>query len=97
MQTTDVKSYSLVDQITYKQAASRTDATTSAILGPFWRADTPTRAFGSTIVLNVPEDGEVAYLYGTVTDASSGKPIQNASVDIWEASTNGMSDASAAI
>lgn len=28
-------------------------------------------------------------MYGKVTDASTGKPLANASVDVWQASTNG--------
>lgn len=79
-----------MDQITHQQAqASSAGATPSAILGPFWRSDTPVRPFGSSIVLALPDGAELTYLYGTVTDARSGKPIENALVDIWEASTNG--------
>lgn len=32
----------------------------------------------------------MAYLFGVVRDARTGQPISNATVDIWEASTNGM-------
>lgn len=63
--------------------------TSSAILGPFWRTDTPIREFGSTIVFDTPEDGQIAYMSGVVRDAKTGKPISNALVDVWEASTNG--------
>ena len=81
---------SLVDEITYKQAAaSAGSATPSAILGPFWRQDTPTRKNGETIVLKEPDDGKIALMHGVVTDAVSGKPLRNASVDVWQASTNG--------
>lgn len=80
----------LVDEITYKlAAASANSATPSAILGPFWRHDAPTRKNGETVVLKMPEDGQGAYVHGTVTDAKSGKPLKNALVDIWQASTNG--------
>ncbi|KAK4613506.1 Catechol 1,2-dioxygenase [Fulvia fulva] len=82
---------SLVDDITYKKAAEAADsATASAILGPFWRQDTPTREFGSTITFDTPKDGRVAYVHGTVSDAKSGKPLSNATVDVWQASTNGL-------
>lgn len=85
---------SLVDEITYKQAAASagSEATPSAILGPFWRQDTPRRGNGETIVLKVPADGQVALMRGVVTDAVSGKPLRDASVDVWQASTNGESD-----
>lgn len=80
----------LVDEITYKQAAaSAGSATPSAILGPFWRQDTPVRKNGETIVLKAPEDGKIALMHGVVTDAVSGKPLKGASVDVWQASTNG--------
>jgi len=82
---------SLVDEITYKQAAASADtATPSAILGPFWRHDAPVRENGDTIALKTPSDGKVAYMFGTVTDAMTGKPLKNALVDIWQASTNGL-------
>lgn len=64
--------------------------TASAILGPFWRADTPIRPNGSTITFNTPKDGQVAFMHGKVTCADTGAPIPNAVVDIWQASTNGM-------
>ena len=86
---------SLVDDITYKKAAEAADsATASAILGPFWRQDTPTRDFGSTITFDTPKDGQVAFVHGTVSDAKSGKPLSNATVDVWQASTNGKPIAS---
>jgi catechol 1,2-dioxygenase len=80
---------SLVDEITYKQASAHSgSATASAILGPFWR-ETPERRLGSSVVDKVPEDGKVVYFYGRITDAATGKPLKNALVDIWQASTNG--------
>ncbi|KAI1061066.1 hypothetical protein LB507_010104 [Fusarium sp. FIESC RH6] len=82
---------SLVDDITHRQAAKNGfSGTETAILGPFWRHDTPTRENGTTISFDTPSDGKVAYLYGTVTSASTGKPIPNASVEVWQASTNGL-------
>ncbi|KAF4961518.1 hypothetical protein FGADI_142 [Fusarium gaditjirri] len=82
---------SLVDDITHRQAAKNgVAATETAILGPFWRHDTPTRENGTTITFDTPSDGVVAYLYGTVTSAATGKPIPNASVEVWQASTNGL-------
>lgn len=63
--------------------------TLSAILGPFWRHDTPTRQNGTTISFDTPKDGIMAYVHGTVTSAETGKPLPNASVEVWQASTNG--------
>ncbi|KIW30042.1 uncharacterized protein PV07_05821 [Cladophialophora immunda] len=81
----------LVDEITYKKAAEAADlATQSAILGPFFQTDHTIRKKGDSISANTPEDAEVVYLYGQVTDATTKKPLANASVDVWQASTNGL-------
>ncbi|PTB65789.1 aromatic compound dioxygenase [Trichoderma citrinoviride] len=82
---------SLVDDITYREA-SKADKppTSSAILGPFWRADAPIRENGGTITFNTPKDGQVTFMHGQVTDAVTGKPLANATVDVWQASTNGL-------
>ncbi|KAK9426633.1 putative Catechol dioxygenase [Seiridium unicorne] len=82
---------SLVDDITYQAAVkSAGSATASAILGPFWRPDAPTRENGTTISFNTPKDGQVAFLHGQVTCAETGKPLTNATVEVWQASTNGL-------
>lgn len=81
----------LVDEITYKKAAEAADfATASAILGPFFRQDHPLREKGATITFNTPDDADVTYMYGTVTCAKTGKPLANATIDVWQASTNGL-------
>lgn len=80
----------LVDEITYKKASEATDvATQSAILGPFYRQDHPIREKDATISFNAPEDAEAVYMYGQVLDAKTKKPLSNAKIDVWEASTNG--------
>ncbi|OAL43418.1 catechol dioxygenase [Pyrenochaeta sp. DS3sAY3a] len=82
---------SLVDEITYKKAAAAKDvATQSAILGPFFRTDDPVRAKGSTISFNTPKDAETVYMYGQVFDANTKRPLQNVSINVWQASTNGL-------
>ncbi|KAM0715802.1 hypothetical protein Q7P37_008316 [Cladosporium fusiforme] len=86
---------SLVDDITFSAAAKQNggglDApTASAILGPFWRNDHPVRPNGSTISFDTPADAQVVFMHGRVRDAASGKPIVGATVDIWQASTNGL-------
>ncbi|KAL7927002.1 Intradiol ring-cleavage dioxygenase [Trichoderma austrokoningii] len=82
---------SLVDDITYREA-SKADKppTSSAILGPFWRADAPIRENGTPITFKTPKDAIVAYMHGQVTSAETGKPLANATVDVWQASTNGL-------
>ncbi|OAQ66086.1 catechol dioxygenase [Pochonia chlamydosporia 170] len=82
---------SLVDDITFSAATKSTNGlTASAILGPFWRQDTPHRENGTTITFDTPSDGQVVYMHGKVTDVETGKPLQNATVDVWQASTNGL-------
>jgi catechol 1,2-dioxygenase len=81
---------SLVDEITYKKASEANDiATQSAILGPFFRHDHPVRNKGASIFLTKAEDAEDVYMYGRVLDAKTRMPLAGATVDIWQASTNG--------
>lgn len=73
---------SLVDEITYKLATDATDAPTStAILGPFWRADAPARKMGESIVHNIP-GGDHTFMHGTVMDYLTGKTIEGAELDV---------------
>lgn len=84
--------FRLVDDITWRIASksANPEATASAILGPFWRHDTPTRENGTTISFDTPKDGQVAYMHGQITCVETGKPLAGASVDVWQASTNGV-------
>ena len=83
----------LVDDITFSAATKSSNGlTASAILGPFWREDHPVRPNGTTISFDTPKDAQVAFMYGRVTDVKTGKPIAGATVDIWQASTNGKID-----
>ena len=82
---------SLVDDITFSAATKNTEGlTASAILGPFWRNDHPVRQNGTTISFNTPKDAQMAFMHGRITDVKTGKPIVGATVDIWQASTNGL-------
>ncbi|KAK2630487.1 hypothetical protein QTJ16_001307 [Diplocarpon rosae] len=82
---------SLVDEITFKLAAETTDAATaSAILGPFFRHDAPILENESTIIKDLPEDGQIVYMHGIVTDLVTKKPVAGAWLDTWQASTNGL-------
>jgi len=80
-----------VDDITYTTAVnSGQSVTSSAILGPFYRHDHPIRPNGTTISFDTPADAEPVFMFGRVLSAD-GKPLANASVEAWQASTNGMS------
>ncbi|KAI6825403.1 putative dioxygenase [Hortaea werneckii] len=81
---------SLVDEITYKLADEAGDApTATAILGPFWRQDAPRRNMGDSIVSGM-KDGDHTLMHGKVLDFDTGKPIENAELDIWHTAPNGL-------
>lgn len=82
---------SLVDEITFTLADEAKDApTATAILGPFFRADTPYRENGADIVVTKPKDAEMAFMHGQVMDFVSKTPLVGATVEVWQASTNGL-------
>jgi hydroxyquinol 1,2-dioxygenase len=78
---------SLINSLHDKRATE--DGTKSSLLGPFYRQDSPTKPLGETIATktSAPQIG----LYGTVTD-SHGKPIPNASVEVWQPDEEGWYD-----
>jgi catechol 1,2-dioxygenase len=79
-----------VDDITFLAATkSLSGLTASAILGPFWREDHPVRENATTISFDTPKDAQVAFMHGRVTNVTTGEPISGATVDVWQASTNG--------
>lgn len=63
--------------------------TKTSLLGPFYRQDSPQRKLGESIVSD-PKGHEIC-IYGRVTD-SAGKPIPNASVQIWQTDDEGVYD-----
>ncbi|PSR97680.1 hydroxyquinol 1,2-dioxygenase [Coniella lustricola] len=84
---------SLVDEITSKLlvgADADYETTKSAILGPFFRKDTPPTENDASIIKNLPPDAEVAYMHGVVSDAATGTPLAGVTVDVWQCSTNGL-------
>ncbi|KAJ8133043.1 hypothetical protein O1611_g581 [Lasiodiplodia mahajangana] len=93
---------SLVDEITSKlllrSAGSSNAITPSAVLGPFYRANAPLLANGSSIISASARDTPwyknaiplLAHISGRVLSASTHKPIPNAIVDIWLAGPNGL-------
>jgi catechol 1,2-dioxygenase len=91
---------SLVDEISSKLLHRQgSNATPSAVLGPFYRAHAPFLDNGSSIVKLDPSstwyrlndlDNHTTHLSGRVLSASTQRPIPNAIVDIWEAAPNGL-------
>ena len=63
--------------------------TESTILGPFYVPGAPHYALGARI--GRPEDGSLTLVRGRVTDTSA-RPLAGASLDIWQASANGLYD-----
>ncbi|MGE3774191.1 MAG: dioxygenase, partial [Gammaproteobacteria bacterium] len=61
----------------------------TCILGPMYREGAPEYANGESIVLAMPDDGELTLIEGTVRD-TAGNPLAGAVVDVWEPSTNGL-------
>lgn len=84
---------SLITEIANHVASETGDTpTSSAILGPFWSPNAPFRELGASIIDNDAPGAEVTYMHGIVRDMITKKPIVNAVVDLWQASTNGKYD-----
>ncbi|HEY2576868.1 MAG TPA: dioxygenase, partial [Streptosporangiaceae bacterium] len=64
-------------------------STESTVLGPFYVPGAPVRAMGEQI--GRPADGDPALIRGRVTDLA-GAPLTNATVDVWQCSSNGLYD-----
>jgi catechol 1,2-dioxygenase len=80
-----------VDEITNKLLVGVDYETTkSAILGPFFRHDTPPTQNDASIIKTMPKDGEVTYMHGIVRNAATNEPLKGITVDIWQCSTNGL-------
>ena len=69
---------------------AESEKTQTAILGPFFRHDAPTRENGTSTVDSLPSDGEVVLMHGKIMDFTTKKPVVGASIDVWQASTNGL-------
>ncbi|KAH0565989.1 hypothetical protein GP486_000616 [Trichoglossum hirsutum] len=81
---------SLIDGLAHTTANA--SATESSLLGPYYRPDAPVLPSNSSIIHNPapPADGIVAYLYGRVYNSVTGAPVTDATLDLWQASTNGL-------
>lgn len=76
----------LVDAINNRKPSGATEST---VLGPFHVADAPRNENGADICLD--GKGERLLVSGRVTD-TSGRPIANASLDVWQANDEGFYD-----
>lgn len=81
----------LVDEITSKLlVGANYEATKTAILGPFFRHDTPPTTNDESIIKTMPANGEVTYMHGIIRDVATREPLSGITVDIWQCSTNGL-------
>jgi catechol 1,2-dioxygenase len=62
--------------------------TDAALLGPFWRGDSPMCKAGESIARDA-KGGEPLEVHGEVTDIA-GAPVAGATVDVWQASPVGL-------
>lgn len=74
----------LVDAVNHRFPSG---ATPSTIMGPFHVENSPEMPMGANLAEGL--GGETCFLVGTVRDLS-GKPIQGARLDIWQADADGM-------
>jgi hydroxyquinol 1,2-dioxygenase len=74
----------ILDDVRTRERGTRT-----SIFGPFYVGGAPLMELGQSLSA-YEHDGQIG-LYGTVRD-SSGKPIQNASVEIWQTDEDGLYD-----
>jgi protocatechuate 3,4-dioxygenase beta subunit len=64
-------------------------ATEPTVLGPFYQPGAPHRETGEHI--GRPEDGPPTLIRGRVTNTAGG-PIEGATLDVWQCSSNGLYD-----
>jgi catechol 1,2-dioxygenase len=62
--------------------------TAAALLGPFWRMNSPHTANGGTIIRS-ETPGRALFAHFTISDPD-GKPIEGVEVDVWQASPVGL-------
>lgn len=62
------------------------------ILGPFWSPNAPFRALGDSTIQDPNPEGKVTFMHGVLRDMETGKPIEGAVLDLWQASANGKYD-----
>jgi catechol 1,2-dioxygenase len=76
----------LIDAITHQRPPT---AVGYALVGPFYRANAPCRKRGQSIVSD-DTGGQRVRITGRVYDLASARPVANATLDTWQAATNGL-------
>lgn len=62
--------------------------TTANLMGPFWRADSPSMPDGASIV-RTPTPGAPIFVQAWVKDPE-GRPLEGVQVDVWHTSAEGL-------
>ena len=75
-----------VDDITYGRDAGDTHGTVSAVEGPFYRPGAPERS----VIARPDEPGDVCFVAGRVSDATTGAPLAGVLLDVWQAGPVGL-------
>jgi catechol 1,2-dioxygenase len=76
----------LIDAINHQRPPT---AVGYALVGPFYRADAPWRERGQSIVSDDTE-GKRVRISGRVYDLATGASVAGATLDVWQAATNGL-------
>jgi protocatechuate 3,4-dioxygenase beta subunit len=71
-----------VDDLTH---GARHQGTASSVEGPFYRPGAPLRSQ----ICRDDEPGDICYVSGRVTDATTGAPLPGVLVDVWQAGAGG--------
>jgi catechol 1,2-dioxygenase len=79
---------SLVDMINHRMPAGATEST---VLGPFFVHGAPEFENDADLAKGAKIPGEPTYVTGRITSVD-GKPVANATVDVWQARANGVYD-----
>src|ERR1700757_3105782 len=72
----------------FNNGSARATQTAAALLGPFWRANSPRTENGASIVRSATPGPEL-FVACEIVDAA-GKPLANVDVDVWQSSPVGL-------
>ena len=78
----------MIVALNHKTAPGATEAT---VLGPFFAHGAPEFEYGADLTKNATVQGELSWVSGRVLSLD-GKPVPNATLDIWQARANGVYD-----
>jgi hydroxyquinol 1,2-dioxygenase len=78
----------MVVALNHKMPKGATEAT---VLGPFFAHGAPEFEYGADLTKNATVEGELSWVCGRVL-STDGKPIPNATLDVWQARANGVYD-----